>query len=88
MSEKVAVTISEKPLLTTKNLADILQVSTATIVRWVDEGLIPAIKVRYTLRFREEDIERFIEKHYVGPPSPEAPLIKSREDKVEEMQEG
>jgi len=71
MSQTMAIPISEKPLLTTKDVANILQVSTTTVLRWTDEGLIPAIKVCYTVRFREEDIERFIEEHYVGPPIPE-----------------
>ena len=71
MSENVAVVISEKPLLTTKEVANILQVSTMTVLRWMNEGLISAIKVRCTVRFREEDIKRFIEEHYVGPSIPE-----------------
>jgi excisionase family DNA binding protein len=78
MSENVALAISEKPLLTTKDVADILQVSTTTVLRWVDEGLIPAIKVRYTVRFKEEDIELFIEEHYVGPTPPEKVLYDAK----------
>lgn len=69
--------ISEKPLLTTKDVADILQVSTMTVLRWMNEGLISAIKVRYTVRFREEDIKRFIEEHYVGPPISEKVLLNA-----------
>ena len=43
-------------LLTKKDLAERFQVSTTTIGRWVDDGIIPYVKGLPSLRFRLEDI--------------------------------
>lgn len=43
-------------LLTKKDLARRFQVSTTTIGRWVDDGIIPYVKGLPSLRFRLEDI--------------------------------
>ncbi len=43
-------------LLTKKDLAKRFQVSTTTIGRWVDDGIIPYVKGLPSLRFRLEDI--------------------------------
>ena len=43
-------------LLTKKDLAERFRVTTTTIGRWVDDGIIPYVKGLPSLRFRLEDI--------------------------------
>lgn len=45
-------------LLTTKEVADALRVSTVTVTRWFNEGSLPGVKVGpRTFRFRRADVE-------------------------------
>ena len=55
---------SHKPvrLITPKEAADLLSVSTRTIKRLVSEGNIPAIRVRNSMRFKLQDLELYIER--------------------------
>jgi excisionase family DNA binding protein len=55
---------SHKPvrLITPKEAADFLSVSTRTIKRLVSEGNLPAIRVRNSMRFRLKDLELYIER--------------------------
>lgn len=61
-------------LMTKKELADLLQVSTRTLDRWAAMGLdLGAVKVRGVKRYRREIVERFIAKHTAkarGQPQP------------------
>lgn len=56
-------------LLTKKDLAERFQVSTTTIGRWVDDGIIPYVKGLPSLRFRLEDILK-LEGTEIGKLSP------------------
>ncbi len=47
-------------LLTPKEVATQFRVTQATVRRWTREGLVPAVKVGKTIRFREEDIDALI----------------------------
>ena len=51
---------TQKTLLTTADVARILQVSVATVKSWVKAGKIPSFKLGALRRFRPEDIEEFI----------------------------
>lgn len=48
-------------LLSAKQVATALDVSTETVLRWAREGDLPAIYLpRGTVRFRREDVERLL----------------------------
>jgi len=56
---------SQRPvrLLTPKEAADFLSVSSRTIKRLVSEGNLPAIRVRNSMRFKLQDLELYIERN-------------------------
>jgi excisionase family DNA binding protein len=45
---------------TMHSLARLLQVSTRTLRREIDEGKLPFVKIRGRLRFRQEDVEQYL----------------------------
>jgi len=47
-------------LLTIDELAKVLSVKKSTIYQWVHLGLIPHIKVGRLLRFKEENIQKWL----------------------------
>lgn len=55
-----------KELISTKNAAEILEVSDMTVKRWADKGLIPCIRsgVGQYRRFKKESIMEFKEKYF------------------------
>jgi len=54
-------------LLTIDELAKALTVKKSTIYQWVHLGLIPHIKVGRLLRFKEENIEKWLISRQVEP---------------------
>lgn len=46
-----------------KDVAELLNVSQATIQKWVDDGLIPAYKMDSQYRFSKQEIESWVMKH-------------------------
>jgi DNA-binding transcriptional MerR regulator len=56
-------------LLTTKDLAERWRVSTTTVNRWVDDGVIPPVKGLPSKRFRLEDVLK-LEGTEIGKLSP------------------
>jgi len=50
-------------MLTTRQVLEILNISRATLYRYMDQGKIRAYKYGRDLRFKEEDIKAFIEAH-------------------------
>ena len=50
-------------VLTIKQVAEYLQVTEKTIYTLVQEGNLPAFKVRGQWRFKNEDIEKWIEEN-------------------------
>ena len=59
--------VNEKPLesmLTTRQVADFLQVSICAVRRWSDKGMLKSYRLgsRGDRRYRREDIFEFLEK--------------------------
>jgi excisionase family DNA binding protein len=53
-----------EPLLTARDVADRLNVSTETVLRWVRSGDVPAFKLPGgAIRFRASDVDSWLEKH-------------------------
>lgn len=49
-------------LLTIQQLSELIQVSPKTIYNWVHIGYVPYYKISGLVRFRAEQIERWLEK--------------------------
>ena len=49
-------------LLDTAEIAEQLNMSVSTIRKWVHFGFIPHVKLGRTVRFREKDVEAWIEE--------------------------
>jgi len=54
-------------LLTVDEVAKVLSVKKSTVYQWVHLRLIPHIKVGRFVRFKEEDIERWLKERKVKP---------------------
>lgn len=59
-------------LLTVKEVAERLGVTTRTIQRWQDKNLIAFIKLPQGVRFREEHLENWLEKRTIKPAKKQA----------------
>jgi excisionase family DNA binding protein len=51
---------SNESLLTVKDVSEILKVSQFTVKRWTRLNMIPHVRLPRHLRFRREDVERFL----------------------------
>jgi excisionase family DNA binding protein len=49
-------------LLDTAEIADLLNMSPSTIRKWVHYGFIPHVKLGRAVRFKERDIEEWIQE--------------------------
>ena len=56
----------KKDSYTTKELKEMLGVSTRTIYRWIQEGKIRSLKVNKKHIFLKEDLENFFNKYRKG----------------------
>jgi len=56
-------TVGERALLTVKQAAAYLNLSTRTLGSLISSGELPVIRVGRSVRFTEEDLRRFIEAH-------------------------
>jgi excisionase family DNA binding protein len=55
------------PLLTAREVADLLGVSSETVLRWTRRGDLPAIKLPGgAIRYREPDIEQWLAARSTG----------------------
>lgn len=60
----------EKEILTIKEVAEKMQVSTRTVRRWIKEGKLKASRLGHrTYRVLEEDLISFIKDHRKEPES-------------------
>ena len=55
-----------EPLLTARELAEILGFSASTVVDWAERDELPALKVGGRLRFRESEVEAWLEQRRKG----------------------
>jgi len=49
-------------VLTAAQVAEALAVTTSTVYRWAEDGVLPAFRVGGAVRFRRDDIERLFER--------------------------
>ena len=47
-------------LMTVDEVAEIFRVSKASVYRWVERGLLPAVKVGRIVRFNGQDVEQLL----------------------------
>jgi excisionase family DNA binding protein len=57
-------------LLTIKELATRLQINPSTLYAWAAQGRVPCLKIHGLVRFRREEIDRWIESFRTHEPSP------------------
>ena len=50
-------------LITLKELSKYLKISKPTLYKMVEKGKIPALKIANQWRFKNEDIDRWVEQH-------------------------
>ncbi|HEY7439659.1 MAG TPA: helix-turn-helix domain-containing protein [Acidimicrobiia bacterium] len=55
-----------RDLLTVREVADVMRVSTMTVYRLIKAGEIPAIRVGKHLRLRQEDVALYLEERVVN----------------------
>jgi len=53
-------------LLRPEEVAEMLQVSRRTVVRWLKEGILKGVRVGRLWRVRPEDLEKFLREGYGG----------------------
>ncbi|MBL7141306.1 MAG: helix-turn-helix domain-containing protein [Planctomycetes bacterium] len=57
-----------EPLYSTATLCDLMGIDRSTLRGWVREGLLPAYRLgERTVRFRQQDVERFIASRRIRP---------------------
>jgi excisionase family DNA binding protein len=60
-------TVNEQPvLLTVREVADSMRVSTMTVYRLIRAGSLPAIRVGKHFRIRTRDLDHFLEAQSIG----------------------
>lgn len=77
-------------LLTVKEAAEILRLTPCTVYRYAQQGQIPFAKKKFGLRFREDDLQAWINKDLVKPlvmlpPGPRTPALSRGEGIPDEM---
>jgi excisionase family DNA binding protein len=68
-------------LLTARQVAELLNVSAETVLRWTRDGLLPAVRLpgtsRGRLRYRPVDVEAWLDALTTATPVREAPATLS-----------
>jgi excisionase family DNA binding protein len=54
--------VTVEPLLTAREVADLLGFRPATVVGWYERGELPGFRVGGRLRFRESEVEEWLEQ--------------------------
>jgi excisionase family DNA binding protein len=52
-----------EPLLRPEAVADLLACSPKTVYAWASRGVLPSVRLGRMVRFRAQDVRRFIEVH-------------------------
>lgn len=68
-------------LLTSEQVAQILQVHPFTVHKYLKEGKLKGIKLGRVWRIRESDMEQFLEERFMASPSAQTHSQKQDEDK-------
>ena len=50
--------------LTVADVAEMLKLNQQTVRNWIDQGLLPALKVGRRVRIKRSDLERVLERSY------------------------
>jgi excisionase family DNA binding protein len=58
-----ATTHGAEPLLRPEDVADLLACSPKTVYAWATRGVLPSVRLGRMVRFRAQDVRRFIEVH-------------------------
>jgi excisionase family DNA binding protein len=56
------VTPRQRQLLTVPQVAEEFQVTAQTIRNWIDQGILPAVRVGRAFRVRREDVDALLER--------------------------
>ena len=56
-------------LLTAKQVSELLEVKVSTVYDWVSRGLIPYVKLRRLIRFKKNEIFRWVDTRTIRPKS-------------------
>ena len=54
--------VRQRQLLTVPQVAEEFQVTAQTIRNWIDQGVIPAVRVGRAFRVRREDVDELLER--------------------------
>jgi excisionase family DNA binding protein len=54
--------VRQRQLLTVPQVAEEFQVTAQTIRNWIDQGLLPALRVGRAFRVRREDVDELLER--------------------------
>ena len=55
--------MGNEELMTTKQVADYLQLHIITVYQWSREGKLPTLRLGKTIRFRKSEIDAWIDSH-------------------------
>jgi excisionase family DNA binding protein len=67
--------MQQRQLLTVPQVAEEFQVTAQTIRNWIDQGVLPAVRVGRAFRVRREDVDALLERA-----SAESGLLATRRD--------
>ena len=62
-----ATTVTDQPLLTRTQVAKLLSMSLRSVDRLVARGILPAVKLLSTVRFRPEDVQALVQRGSARP---------------------
>jgi excisionase family DNA binding protein len=65
--------VAHRPLLTVEETAERLRVSPKTVRRFIDGGVVPALRVGGSIRVDEGELEDWLYQDPGAPPSPGVP---------------
>ncbi len=54
--------MADSTLLTVPQVAEVFQVTAQTIRNWIDQGLLPAVRVGRAYRIRQEDVTTLMDR--------------------------
>jgi excisionase family DNA binding protein len=54
--------VRQRQLLTVPQVAEEFQVTAQTIRNWIDQGILPAVRVGRAFRVRSEDVDELVER--------------------------